>query len=205
MSATANNAQATSPAPGAGQVIGQQTAKTSPKEIRTPVQVRVDTASRLRQIRQLVLANNRSEMSADVIICQIYMESRFDPKASSSESSAKGLMQLLKAPVRELYRLRELDKPRLEREPESALYAKADAYHASPALLDEATNIRTGTEYLQRRIDAQRKKGSANPIVEGFKDYRGLRNGIYYQKIKAAADKLSRDPENMRILTDMVS
>ncbi|WP_229261177.1 PAAR domain-containing protein [Duganella levis] len=41
-------------------------------------------------------------------------------------------------------------------------------------------------------------------IDEAYKDYRGVRNGIYYRKIKAAADKLVDKPDSMQILRNMV-
>lgn len=37
-----------------------------------------------------------------------------------------------------------------------------------------------------------------------YKDYRGVRNGIYYNKIKAAAEKLEANPDSMQVLRDMV-
>ncbi|ULU23586.1 transglycosylase SLT domain-containing protein [Dyella terrae] len=184
--------------------LKKHSAKTTPKSDKQRVAVSVDLSARLKQIRALVVANNKSLQGADVIICQIYMESRFDPKASSDKSSAKGLMQLLKAPIRELYRLRELEKPAAQRRTETKVYQEADAYHDGTALLDEATNIQAGTEYLQRLIDHRTRQKKDDPVAEGFKDYRGVPNGIYYKKIKAAADKLRNDPDNVKILQDMV-
>jgi polysaccharide deacetylase 2 family uncharacterized protein YibQ len=123
------------------------------------------------------------------------MESRFDKCAQAEGSSARGLMQLLKVANRELCRLDNLRKPVSARRPEAALYREADAFHDSPAFIDEATNIRAGTRYLQALVDKARRDGSADPIAEAYKDYRGVRNGIYYQKIRAAADRLQRDPD----------
>jgi hypothetical protein len=166
--------------------------------------VKIDDSSRLREIRALVEANNQSTIGTDVIICQIYMESRFDKDAHAQGSSARGLMQLLKAPIRELARLKNLERPRKERRPEAELYAEADAFHDGPELVDEATNIRTGTAYLQALISKNTVAGASSPVVEAYKDYRGLRNGIYYNKIKAAAEKLSANPDSMEVLRDMV-
>lgn len=166
--------------------------------------VKIDDSARLREIRALVEANNQSTMSTDLIICQIYMESRFDKNAHAQGSTARGLMQLLKAPIRELARLKNLEKPRRERRPEADLYREADAFHDGPQLLDEATNIRTGTAYIQALINKNTAAGERAPVEEAYKDYRGVRNGIYYRKIKGAADKLSASPESMDVLREMV-
>jgi hypothetical protein len=156
--------------------------------------------ARLRAIRKLVEENNQSCLSTEMIVCQIYMESRFDSCAQAEGSSARGLMQLLRVANRELFRLDNLRKPPGMRCAETALYQQADAFHASPAFIDEATNIRSGTRYLQALIDKARREQQADPIAEAYKDYRGVRNGIYYQKIKAAADQLGRDPDALEAL-----
>ncbi|GJJ00756.1 hypothetical protein RugamoR64_12940 [Duganella rhizosphaerae] len=168
-----------------------------------PTEEIVDS-TRLREIRKLVEANNQSSLSSDIIICQIYMESRFDKNARAQGSSARGLMQLLKAPVRELARLANLAKAPKDRRPEAELYREADAFHDSPEFVDEATNIRTGTAYLQALIKKNTAAGAKFPVVEAFKDYRGIRNGLYFSKIQAAADKLAANPDSMQILKDMV-
>jgi hypothetical protein len=90
-----------------------------------------------------------------------------------------------------------------ERRPEPDLYRDADAFHDTE-LVDEATNIRTGTTYLKVLIGKRTADGSRDPIAEAYKDYRGVRNGIYYTKIKAAGEKLKADPESMQVLRDMV-
>jgi len=159
-----------------------------------------DQLARLRAIRKLVEENNQSCLSTDMIVCQIYMESRFDKGAAAEGSSARGLMQLLKVANRELFRLDNLHKPAGARRPEAELYREADAFHASPAFIDEATNIRTGTRYLQTLIDKARRDGSADPVAEAYKDYRGVRNGIYYEKIRAAADSLRSNPYSLAAL-----
>lgn len=143
-------------------------------------------------------------MRSDLIICQIYMESRFDKDAHAQGSSARGLMQLLRAPVRELARLKNLAKPKKERRPEAELYREADAFHDSPEFVEEGTNIRTGTAYLQALIDKNTAAGSDSPVSDAYKDYRGVRNGLYYNKIKAAADELATSPDSMKILREMV-
>ena len=76
--------------------------------------------------------------------------------------------------------------------------------HDSEKLLDEATNIQTGTEYLQLLIVRETAKAVDDPVAEAYKDYRGLRNGIYYRKIKAGADELAKQPDSMDVLRSMV-
>jgi hypothetical protein len=161
---------------------------------------REEQRTRLRAIRKLVEQNNQSCLPTEMIVCQIYMESRFDRCAQAEGSSARGLMQLLKVANRELFRLDNLRKPLHARQSEAALYRAADDFHDSPAFIDEATNIRTGTRYLQALIDKAKREGSADPIAEAYKDYRGIRNGLYYQKIRAAAQKLARDPDAVEAL-----
>ncbi|SHN38512.1 Transglycosylase SLT domain-containing protein [Duganella sacchari] len=184
--------------------VKMQVARLTPISDTRPAEVKVDESGRLREIRALVIANNRSTLDTDTIICQIYMESRFDKNANAQGSSARGLMQLLRAPVRELARLNNLAKPRAMRRPESDLYREADAFHDSLDMLNEALNIQTGTAYLQALIDKRPTATAQVAIEEAYKDYRGIRNGIYYRRIKAAADKLSSHPDTMQILRDMV-
>jgi soluble lytic murein transglycosylase-like protein len=179
-------------------------AKLTPVSDTKPEEVKIDDSARLLEIRALVDANNRSSLSTDIIICQIYMESRFDKHAQAQGSSARGLMQLLKAPVRELARLNNLAKPKKERRLEAELFREADAFHDSPDFVDEATNIQAGTAYLQALIDKNAAAGASTPVIEAYKDYRGIKNGIYYNKIKAAADKLAASPGSMQVLREMV-
>ena len=187
-------------------IVRTHRARLSPVSDPAPSRVQIDDSARLREIRALVEANNQSSMSThtDLIICQIYMESRFDPNAHAAGSSGRGLMQLLKVPIRELYRLENLKKPKNERRSETDLYREADVFHDSPALIDEATNVRTGTAYLNALIEKNTKHGASDPIAEAYKDYRGIRNGIYYTKIKAASDRLAAKPDSMQVLRDMV-
>jgi hypothetical protein len=161
--------------------------------------------ARGRAIRRLVHENNRSCVPDELIVCQIYMESRFDACAQPAGSSARGLMQLLKVANRELFRLDNLCKPATQRCAEPALYAEADAFHASPAFIDEATNIQMGTRYLQALIDRARREKRADPIVEAYMDYRGVRNGIYYRKIYAAAERIKRNPDDFEALRVMTA
>lgn len=184
--------------------VSTHRATLTPVSDKTPKTVNVDDAARLREIRKLVEANNQSELNTDVIICHIYMESRFDQAAAAPGSSARGLMQLLRAPIRELYRLENLKKPRSERRSEVDLYHEADTLHDGPDMLDQATNIRIGKSYLQALIDRRRAEHAIDPVAEAYKDYRGIRNGIYYTKIKGAAEKLAAQPESMQVLRDMV-
>lgn len=151
-----------------------------------------DPLARLREIRRLVRANNRSSLPDELIVCQIWMESRFDACAQAPGSSARGLMQLLKVANRELFRLDNLAAPPAGRQSEAALYARADAFHDSPAFIDEAVNIQAGTRYLQLLVDRARRAGSADPVARAFEDYRGVRNGVYYRRIRAAAERLKR-------------
>jgi len=160
---------------------------------------------RLQAIRKLVEQNNQSCLPTEMIVCQIYMESRFDRCAHAEGSSARGLMQLLKIANRELFRLDNLRKPLHARQSEAALYRAADDFHDSPAFIDEATNIRTGTRYLQTLIDKAKREGSADPIAEAYKDYRGISNGIYYRKIRAAADRLKTAPDDVDVLRELVA
>lgn len=166
--------------------------------------VTVDDAARLREITALVAVNNRSTLSNEVIICQIYMESRFDRNAHAQGSSARGLMQLLRNAVRELYRLENLKKPRAQRRAEEAIYIEADAFHDSPEFTEEATNIQAGTRYMQALIGKAIRQSRPDPVDEAYKDYRGVRNGIYYRKIKDASEKLKQNPNSMQALRDMV-
>jgi hypothetical protein len=77
-----------------------------------------------------------------------------------------------------------------------ARYAAADAFHAI---------IRMGTRYLQALIDKARRERRADPVAEAYMDYRGVRNGIYYRKIRAAADRLARDPDDIAALEAMAT
>jgi hypothetical protein len=154
---------------------------------------------RLREIRQLVKDNNQSTLDENVIICQIYMESRFDANAGANHD-AKGLMQMQKNAVRQTYKYRKQkelgDMP--SDKVTAEVFKEADKFHASPSIFDQATNIQLGTEYMQYWLD------NTKTTEEAYKRYRGKTDGIYFKKIKAAADNLSKDTESMQILFDMV-
>lgn len=181
-------------------ILKTHKAKLTPKSDSAPVTVPVDDSARLREIRQLVHANNKSALDENLVICQIYMESRFDSNASPGGSTAKGLMQMTKGAVQQVYKYRAQEV--LGHMPSDAqtrqLFAKAAEVHASSQLTDDATNIGLGTEYMQYWIN------KAHSVDGAYKLYRGLSNGIYYQKIKACADKLRADPDSMQPLRDMV-
>jgi hypothetical protein len=185
-------------------VIKTHTAQLTSISDKKAVDVEIEDLARLREIRALVEANNQSSLPTELVICQIYMESRFDKNARSDGSSARGLMQLLRAPIRELYRLQNIKKPSRQRRHEADLYREADEFHDSAQILDEATNIRVGTAYMQALIEKRTAAHAGDPVSEAYKDYRGVRNGIYYSKIKAAAERLTAAPESMRVLRDMV-
>jgi len=109
-------------------------------------------------------------------------------------------MQTTKGVVQQVYKYRA--QKTLGHMPSDArtrqLFDEAAAVHASAQLIDDAVNIRLGTEYMQYWIDR------ANSVADAYKLYRGLSNGIYYRKIKACADKLRVDPDSMQSLRDMV-
>jgi hypothetical protein len=163
-----------------------------------------DAIARLREIRRLVAANNRSSLPNELIVCQIYMESRFDSCAEAEGSSARGLMQVMRIANRELFRLDNLCKPPGQRRAEPAVYAATDAFHRSTAFIDEAINIQVGTRYLQALVDKATREKRPDPVAEAYLDYRGVRNGVYYRKIKTAAAKLERDPDAVDALREMV-
>ncbi len=106
--------------------------------------------------------------------------------------------------MRELARLNNLAKPKKERRTEADLFREADAFHDSSRFVDEAINIQAGTAYLQALIDKNATAGASSPVIEAYKDYRGIKNGIYYNKIKAAAAKLAASPDSMQVLREMV-
>lgn len=181
-------------------ILKTHKAKLTPKSDTKPVTVHIDDSVRLREIRQLVQANNKSTLDENLVICQIYMESRFDSNAAPGGSTAKGLMQLTKGAVQQVYKYRA--QTELGHMPSDTqthqLFLQAGTVHDSSALLDDAANIGLGTEYMQYWID------KANSVDGAYKLYRGLSNGIYYQKIRACADKLRADPDSMQSLRDMV-
>lgn len=161
-----------------------------------------DDAKRLKEIREVVKTNNLSSLSNDLIICQIYMESRFDARAGENLHSAHGLMQMQKNAVRQVYKYR-LQKRKGGRMPgdkeTQEAFAEADAFYNSEKIYDESENVKIGTEYMQYWIDKNK-----SDVDAAYKSYRGKSNGVYYKKIKEYADKLALQPENMQLLRDMV-
>lgn len=171
----------------------------TPKSDTNAERVQVDDAARLREIRALVEANNRSTLPTDIVICQIYMESRFDAKAGAGHD-AHGLMQMQLNAVKQVYKYRkqkELGRMPSDKQTQTA-FSDGATMHASPQIFDEATNIQLGTEYMQYWID------TSPSVEEAYKKYRGVANGIYYKKISACADKLKATPESMQPLREMV-
>lgn len=114
-----------------------------------------------------VAANNKSGQSDELIIAQAYKESRFDPSAKNSKSSATGLLQMTKGAVAEVNRVNKTS------------YAHADMTNA-------AQNIEVGTQYLKICID--RKKS-----VSAGLDYYGTGPG-YSTKILDAEKALKAHP-----------
>lgn len=173
--------------------------KLTPVENTTPDVAKVDTAVRLREIRKLVVANNKSTLSTELIICQIYMESRFDAKAGAKHN-AHGLMQMQKQAVQQVFKYRkqkELGHMPSDKQTQLA-FEEGAALHASSMIFDEATNISLGTEYMQYWI------ATSSSIEDAYKRYRGVSNGVYYKKINACAEKLKENPESMQLLLEMV-
>lgn len=180
-------------------VVKTREAKLTPKSDTTPVAVQVDDSFRLREIRKLVQANNRSTLDENLIVCQIYMESRFDENAEIG-GNAKGLMQMQLDGVKQVYKYRV--QKRVGHMPSNSqtnsAFMDGIAMHRSAQIFDRATNIQLGTEYMQYWVE------QTATIDAAYKRYRGISNGIYYNKIKACADKLKTDPDNMQVLRDMV-
>lgn len=77
-------------------------------------------------------------------------------------------------------------------------FGEGQAFHNGPLILDEATNIGIGTEYMQYWIDI------SSSIEAAYKKYRGLPNGVYYAKINACAKQLRGSPDSMDALYGMV-
>lgn len=173
--------------------------KLTPATDTTPVEVKVDDSARLREIRALVEANNQSSIATDIVICQIYMESRFDAHAGAGHD-ARGLMQMQRQGIQQVFKYRkqkELGHMPSDAQTHAAFEAGA-ALHGSASIFDEATNIRLGTEYMQYWVD------TSSSIAAAYARYRGVANGIYYKKISACAERLQADPTSMQLLREMV-
>ena len=178
-------------------VLHQQTGTLTPTADTAPIRVQVDESVRLRQIRALVEANNRSTMSTNRIICQIYKESTFNAQAGAGSGghNALGLMQMQRQAVRQVYKYRV--QRRLGHMPSdaqtAAAFAQGGQLYDSGGLLDEATNIQVGTDYLQYWLDTKSTEELA------YIAYRGTHEA-YYHPIIACAAQLNADPDNVQIL-----
>jgi soluble lytic murein transglycosylase-like protein len=171
----------------------------TPTSDKNPALVAVDDSKRLKEIRTLVEANNRSTIDTDTIICQIYMESRFDARAGATQD-ARGLMQVQLAGVKQVFKYRkkkELGHMPSDKQTKDA-FDEGQKFYAAGKLFDEATNIQIGTEYMQYWIDI------SPSIEEAYKKYRGLSNGVYYKKISQCAKKLAANPNSMQTLRDEI-
>jgi hypothetical protein len=178
---------------------GAATRQRAPATGIKPEKVQRDDSARLRAIRKLVEENNRSELGVDVLICQIYMESRFDARAGT-DHDARGLMQMQKQAVQQVFKYRkqkELGHMPSDKQTKTA-FAEAAAIHHSERIFDEAINIQLGTEYMQYWID------TSPSVADAYKRYRGLANGIYYRKISACAAQLTARPDSISLLREMV-
>lgn len=168
----------------------------TPKADTAPAKVAVNDSQRLKEIRKLVEANNKSTIDTNTVICQIYMESRFDANAGLGKHSARGLMQMQEPAVKQVYKYRK--KKQLGRSPSDdqteEAFAAGAAFYASQSIWDEAQNIQLGTEYMQYWLDI------SSSTEEAYKKYRGKTNGIYYKKISECAKKLAANPDSMDVL-----
>jgi soluble lytic murein transglycosylase-like protein len=119
------------------------------------------------QVAAHVSLHNKSSFSGSTIVSLIYKESRFDPNAKASTSTATGLMQMTKTALGEVNRVN-----------------KSAFKHSD--MTDPATNIKAGTSYLAICL----KRKSSGPAAL---DYYGTGSG-YSTKIVAAAAGLDALP-----------
>jgi soluble lytic murein transglycosylase-like protein len=119
------------------------------------------------QVSAHVSLHNKSTFSNFTVISLIYKESRFDPKAKASTSTATGLMQMTKTALGEVNRVK-----------------KTAFKHAD--MTDAATNIQAGTSYLAICLA---RKGDQSAAL----NYYGTGTG-YSTKIMAAAAELAKLP-----------
>ena len=181
-------------------ILMKHSAKLTPATDTRPEAVAVDDAARLREIRKLVEENNQSKLSTDLIICQIWMESRFDARAGENQHAARGLMQMQKDGVKQVYKYRkqkELGHMPGDKITQAAFEEGAQAYD-SGKIWDEATNIQLGTEYMQYWID------KFPTIPDAYKGYRGVSNGEYYRKISECAESLAANQNSMQPLREKI-
>lgn len=181
----------------AKKTLTKKSEKLTPAKDTAPKQVNVNPAIRLKQIRQLVRNNNKSIMGEDYVICQIYKESRFKQFAGKNKHNAKGLMQMQRNAVRQVFKYRQQKiKGRMTTDKETnEAFANADTFYKSDKIFDEKENIKIGTEYLQYWIDKEAT------IEEAYRAYRGT-DEAYYSVIKPCAEKLAKDPDNIQILME---
>ncbi|CAI3959130.1 transglycosylase SLT domain-containing protein [Commensalibacter communis] len=158
------------------------------------------TVALLQEIRSLVETNNKSKQSTEMVICQIYKESSFNKNTGKGGNGAKGLMQLRKNAVAQLFQERyEKEHGTITKEHIKILkqvHKQGQDFHNSEQMFDAATNIRYGTEYLQSLIDK-------NGISAGYQKYRGNEEFDYYSKIKACAAQLKNNPNSLGPLIEM--
>lgn len=180
--------------------VKTQQAKLTPKADTRPFEVKIDLLKRLREIRALVAANNKSSIDNEVIVAQIFKESAFDAEAGKNKHSAQGLMQVQPNAIRQVYATRlkrKLGKTPSDVQKKKA-FEEADADYAKGVLYQEATNIQVGTEYLQYWLDK-----SGGDVAKAYSGYRGPKEPTYYSKIKTTADKLRADPNSVKPLLEM--
>lgn len=178
--------------------LKEHSEKLTPTEDSKPKKIMVDDAKRLKEVRTLVIENNKSIMKTDYIVCQIYKESRFKKFAGMNQHSAKGLMQMQLGAVKQVfkYRVQQAKGGKMPSDKEThRAFEDANIFYQSDKMYDESENVKIGTEYLQYWIN---KKSS---LEEAYTAYRGT-NEAYYSVIKPCAEKLVKDPNNMQILRD---
>jgi hypothetical protein len=101
------------------------------------------------QVKALITSNNKSSLSAELLLCLIWKESGFDPDEKNSKSSATGLMQMTRGAVEQVNKST----------PKGTHFKHSE-------MTDSAKNIQCGTYYLKIRIDwagGDTKKG-----MEGY-------------------------------------
>jgi hypothetical protein len=156
-----------------------------------------DELKRLGEIRMLVEANNQSKLSTSMIICQIYKESAFDKNAGVGKHAALGLMQIQRPAAMQVYKYRlqkKTGKMPSDKDTQKA-FAEARAFYDAGDILDEATNIRIGTEYMQYWLDSTATERDA------YVKYRGDGGKEpYYERISECARLLDAAPNDVTIL-----
>lgn len=152
---------------------------------------------RLAEIRALVEANNRSQLSTSRIICQIYKESSFDKNAGVGKHSALGLMQVQRPAVKQVYkyRLQQQNHGRMPSDKNTQkAFSEAISFYDSGKILDEAANIQIGTEYMQYCLDSTKTER------EAYIKYRGDGGKEpYYERISECARLLDAAPNDVTI------